>query len=193
MKIIAVTGGIGSGKSTVCKVFSCFGVPVYDSDTVAKRLVRENKEIKAKIVLLLGEMAYTNGDYNTKYVASKVFEDKDLLLALNGIIHPFVNEDFENWKRNQTTSLIVKETALLFQTELWKAVDYSILVFASEELRIERVKQRDPRRSIEEIKGILDKQGNQNQYLAKADFVVYNNENQSVMYQVEGILKKIQS
>ena len=118
-KIIGLTGGIGSGKTTVAKFIEEFGFPVYYSDDRAKDIVNDNDDLKLKIKELLGDEAYDEkGFYNRKFVAEKVFNDKDLLQSLNEIIHPAVRTDFEEWVKKQTKYLVFKETALLFELKL---------------------------------------------------------------------------
>ncbi len=118
-KIIGLTGGIGSGKTTVARFIEEFGFPVYYSDDRAKAIVNESEELKIKIKELLGEESYDkNGFYDRKFVAEKVFSHKDLLQQLNEIIHPAVRIDFEDWVKKQTKYLVFKETALLFELKL---------------------------------------------------------------------------
>ncbi len=192
MKTIGVTGGIGAGKTVVSKILTCMGVPVYNSDLKAKEIVNTDLNIKKNIIDLLGQDAYLNGFYNPNYVASKVFADIVLMQKLNSIIHPAVKLDFDTWKETQNVKFIAKETALLFQTELWKSVDFSILVFADQTVRVKRILERDPQRNLVEIDAILNKQGDQKKILEKADFIIYNNGNESIIAQLREILKKIE-
>lgn len=143
MKIIGLTGGIGSGKTTVGKWFAENGIPVYDSDTEAKLLIKENDELRLKISSLLGDEAYEDGVYNRKFVAAKVFSNPRLLEKLNEIVHPAVFEHFHNWVKNQKSEFIIKEAAILFESGSYKDCDLIISVVAKEELRIERVVKRD--------------------------------------------------
>jgi dephospho-CoA kinase len=191
-KVIGITGGIGSGKTVVSKVFASMGIPVYDSDNQAKFLVNSDQDLQSKIISLLGEGSFVNGIYNTAYVSGKIFSNPDLLSSLNGLIHPAVQKHFGIWKETQTSDLVIKETALLFQTELWKKVDYKILVLVPQSVQIERVKKRDPQRNLSQIQSILDRQGDYSKYESMADFVIYNYEKQSVLLRVLGILEEIQ-
>lgn len=143
MKIIGLTGGIGSGKTTVGKWFAENGIPVYDSDSEAKLLIKENDELRLKISSLLGDEAYVDGVYNRKFVAAKVFSNPRLLEKLNEIVHPAVFEHFHNWVKNQKSEFIIKEAAILFESGSYKDCDLIISVVAKEELRIERVVKRD--------------------------------------------------
>ncbi len=176
-KIIGLTGGIGSGKTTVAKFIEEFGFPVYYSDERAKEIVNENENLKAKIKELLGEEAYDeNGFYNRKFVAEKVFNNKDLLEQLNHIIHPAVRVDFEDWVKKQTKYLIFKETALLFELKLNKDCYKSVLVTAEDNIRIKRVMDRDSK-TYREVQAIMEKQMPEKDKIKLADCVIYNNTN----------------
>lgn len=174
-KIIGITGGIGSGKSTVSKFIEELGFPVYDSDFWAKELVNIDENLKSRIIELLGEESYDeNGKYNRKFVAEKVFDHQELLLQLNQIIHPAVKINFENWVNAQTAEFVFKETALLFELKLNESCHQSILVTADENIRIKRVMNRDGR-TYREVKEIIDKQMPEVDKVKLADFVIQNN------------------
>ena len=174
-KIIGITGGIGSGKSTVSKFIEELGFPVYDSDFWAKELVNIDENLKSRIIELLGEESYDeNGKYNRKFVAEKVFDHQELLLQLNQIIHPAVKIHFENWVNAQNAEFVFKETALLFELKLNESCYQSILVTADENIRIKRVMDRDGR-TYREVKEIIDKQMPEVDKVKLADFVIQNN------------------
>lgn len=174
-KIIGITGGIGSGKSTVSQFIEELGFPVYDSDFWAKELVNIDENLKSRIIELLGEESYDeNGKYNRKFVAEKVFDHQELLLQLNQIIHPAVKIHFENWVNAQTAEFVFKETALLFELKLNESCYQSILVTADENIRIKRVMDRDGR-TYREVKEIIDKQMPEVEKVKLADFVIQNN------------------
>ena len=174
-KIIGITGGIGSGKSTVSKFIEELGFPVYDSDFWAKELVNIDENLKSRVIELLGEESYDeNGKYNRKFVAEKVFENQELLLKLNQIIHPAVKIHFENWVNAQNAEFVFKETALLFELKLNESCYQSILVTADENIRIKRVMDRDGR-TYREVKEIIDKQMPEVDKVKLADFVIQNN------------------
>ncbi len=141
--IVGLTGGIGSGKSTVAKMFMELGVPVYDSDAEAKRLMATSPEVKSKIIELLGNEAYSNDVLNRSYIANKVFKDPILLEKLNGIVHPAVREHFLKWVKRKETPYVIQETALIFENDAQDKYDYTILVTAPVETRIQRVVERD--------------------------------------------------
>ena len=174
-KIIGITGGIGSGKSTVSKFIEELEFPVYDSDFWAKELVNIDENLKSRIIELLGEESYDeNGKYNRKFVAEKVFDNQELLLQLNQIIHPAVKIHFENWVNAQNAEFVFKETALLFELKLNESCYQSILVTADENIRIKRVMNRDGR-TYREVKEIIDKQMPEVDKVKLADFVIQNN------------------
>lgn len=174
-KIIGITGGIGSGKSTVSKFIEELGFPVYDSDFWAKELVNLDENLKSRVIELLGEESYDeNGKYNRKFVAEKVFENQELLLKLNRIIHPAVKIHFENWVNAQNAEFVFKETALFFELKLNESCYQSILVTADENIRIKRVMDRDGR-TYREVKEIIDKQMPEVDKVKLADFVIQNN------------------
>ncbi|NIF03873.1 dephospho-CoA kinase [Chryseobacterium sp. Tr-659] len=176
-KIIGLTGGIGSGKTTVAHFIEEFGFPVYYSDDRAKTIVNDNEDLKVRIKELLGEEAYDeNGLYDRKFVADKVFNDKDLLQKLNEIIHPAVRIDFENWVKKQSKYLVFKETALLFELKLNRQCYKSLLVTAEDNIRIKRVMDRD-HKTYREVESVMEKQMPEKDKIKIADCIIYNNTN----------------
>ena len=174
-KIIGLTGGIGSGKTTVAKFIEAMGFPVYNSDQRAKDIVNDLSILKQKIIHLLGENSYDeNGNYNRKYVAEIVFNNDEKLKQLNNLIHPAVGIDFENWVTQQTSKFIFKETALLFELRLNESCYKSVLVTAEDNIRIKRVMDRDGK-TYREVENIIKKQMPEKDKLKLADFVIYNN------------------
>ncbi|SDQ83223.1 dephospho-CoA kinase [Chryseobacterium soldanellicola] len=192
-KIIGLTGGIGSGKTTVAKFIEEFGFPVYYSDDRAKTIVNDNEDVKLKIKELLGEESYDEkGLYNRKFVAEKVFNDKDLLHSLNEIIHPAVRIDFENWVKQQTKYLIFKETALLFELKLNKDCYKSVLVTAEDNIRTKRVMDRDGK-TYREVEAVMEKQMPEKDKIKLADCIIYNNTNlEDLKEQTERIIFDIE-
>lgn len=175
IKIVGLTGGIGSGKTTVAKLLESKGYSVYYSDIRAKEIVNNNAFLKTRIIQLLGDKAYDqDGKYNRKWVAQKVFNNEKLLLELNKIIHPAVKSDFEFWVREQKGDFIFKETALLFELNLDKNCFKTILVTADESLRIKRVMERDGK-TCQEVKNIIQKQMSEQEKRKRADFIIQNN------------------
>ncbi|MCE6992351.1 dephospho-CoA kinase [Dyadobacter sp. CY323] len=182
---IGVTGGIGSGKSVVCQLFSCLNIPVYYADDRAKWLTNHDPEIREKVVELLSAQAYNaDGLYDTTFVASVVFKDEVLLKKLNAIIHPVVMRDTENWVRaNHNAPYVAKEAAIMNRAGDGNSLDYVIVVEASVEVRIQRILQRD-NRSEEEIKAIIQRQVTDESRRKTGDFFINNNESAALIPQV---------
>ncbi|MGZ3902522.1 MAG: dephospho-CoA kinase [Bacteroidia bacterium] len=191
MKVLGLTGGIGSGKSTVAGIFKTLGVPVYNSDERAKELYFV-PEIRAQVEELLGAKAYRNKSaINKKYIAEKIFSDKTLLEKLNTIIHPAVGKDFEDFrKQHAKEKYIVKESALLIEAGLLKKVDKLIVVTSDIALRTERIKKRD-NLNKEEIEKILKRQLSDSDKIKEADWVIENNEQKLIIPQVLKIHKSL--
>ncbi|MEP2058782.1 MAG: dephospho-CoA kinase [Maribacter litoralis] len=173
MKYVGLTGGIGSGKSTVAKMFIQLGVPVYNSDERAKHLMNNSTDIKKRLVELLGKESYKEGQLNRAFIAKKVFNDTELLAQLNAIVHPVVREDFLNWANQQDFCYVIQETALLFENEAQNLYDYVILVTAPKEERISRVVNRDSV-TREQVIARMDNQLEDDEKLNLSDYVVEN-------------------
>jgi len=143
MMIVGLTGGIGSGKTTVAKLFKKLGIPVYNSDKEAKKLMRTSAKLRSAIIALLGEGAYTDKKLNRAYIAAKVFKDKELLHQLNQIVHPVVRNHFKRWVKKQTSPYCIQEAAIIFENGSQDNYDHIILITAPEKIRIQRVMERD--------------------------------------------------
>lgn len=141
--VIGLTGGIGSGKTTISKMFEEIGIPVYISDKEAQKIIETNARVKESIKSLFGELAYVDGKYNRKYIAEIVFKNKYKLQKLNDIVHPLVAKHFEEWKQLQSSLYVIKEAAILFESGAYRNCDFIITVTAPEEERIRRVVERD--------------------------------------------------
>lgn len=188
--VIGLTGGIGSGKSTVARLFEIIGCPVFYSDDVAKEIYFD-KDVRSKVIALLGNEAYiSETEINKKHISSKIFSDTALLHQLNAIIHPAVIKQFEIFKNKHAGKLVVKETALLFEAKLEAQVNKIVLVAADDELRIARVMQRDGLTKEEVIKKIKA-QLPQEEKIPKSDFVINNNEKEFLITQVLTIYNKL--
>lgn len=174
MITIGLTGGIGSGKTTIAQWFQEKGIPVYNSDFEAKKLMNENEDLIQQLIELFGDETYKNGEYNRSYVASKVFNDKELLNQLNAIVHPAVFKHFDEWLDNQNSSFVVKEAAILFESGSYKDCDYIISVIADEEIRIDRVAKRD-QLNEDQIRSRMKNQWTDEQRIEKSDFIIENN------------------
>ncbi len=173
-KIIGLTGGIGSGKTSVAKILEEKGFPVYYSDDEAKNIVNKDPILKEKIIGLLGNGAYSDGVYNRKYVAEKVFNNSELLEKLNHLIHPAVRIDFEKWVASQNSEFVFKETALLFELKLNQQCYKSLLITADDNLRIKRTMDRD-NKTYREVEAIILKQMPEKEKCKLADYIIYNN------------------
>lgn len=188
--VIGLTGGIGSGKSTVARLFEIIGCAVFYSDDVAKEIYFD-REIRAKVISLLGSEAYVSEtEINKKYISSKIFPDTPLLHGLNAIIHPAVIKKFDIFKKKHINNLVIKETALLFEAKLEGQADKIVLVAADDELRIKRVMQRDGLSKEEVIKKI-QAQLPQQEKIEKSDFVIHNDEKEFLITQVLTIYNKL--
>ncbi len=184
---VGITGGIGSGKTTVCNIFKELGVPIYFADQRAKDLYIENADVKKKVIELLGEGSYTtSGEVNKAFIAQHVFQDKTQLTALNAIIHPAVRTDYEHWCKNQTAAYVLREAAILIESGAYQTCDKIIVVTAPEALRIERVVQRD-QTSEQEVKNRIMHQLTDIERLEYADFEIINDGEQSLVKQVLAI------
>ena len=173
MKVVGLTGGIGSVKSTVAGFFVELGVPVYIADIEAKHLTNTSKVIRKKIISLLGKEAYNKEGINRRYVADKIFNDKSLLEGVNKIIHPKVALHFKRWLLKQTEPYCIKEAAILFENGGYKSCDYTILVTAPTSLRIKRVLERDMTTELE-IEDRISNQWDDEKKIPLADFQIEN-------------------
>ncbi len=191
--IVAITGGIGSGKTTVAKVFETMGCVLYNSDEKAKELYFD-LEIKHKVIELFGAEAYLqNGQLNREFISGKVFENKALLEKLNSIIHPAIKLDFENFVNQQLPeTIIIKESALIFETGLYKNFEPIILVTAPIEQKIERVVKRNSTTRAE-VEKRMNAQWTDQQKLPLAHFVITNSNTDAVIPQVVKVLEEIKS
>jgi len=184
--LIGITGGIGSGKSTISRFFEVLGVPVYYSDDRGKYLMVHDDSLIAQIKSTFGDQSYfDDGRLNRAYLASEVFSNEKKLTTLNGFVHPAVGRDFENWvEKNAGEPYLLKEAALLFEAGIYQQLDKTICVMASRRLRIERVLLRDEQRSKQEIEDIMAKQVSDGQRKKLADFLVDNDGNELLIPQV---------
>jgi dephospho-CoA kinase len=183
---IGLTGGIGSGKSTVASIFEVLEIPIYYADNVAKQLMQEDESLINSIKQNFGESCYKYGKLNRAYLSSIVFNDKSKLELLNSIVHPVTIAHAENWMKNQTAPYCIKEAALIFESNSNKYLDYVIGVHSPENLRINRIISRDQISEIE-IKTRIDAQMNESEKMAKCDFVINNDEIELLIPQVLSI------
>jgi dephospho-CoA kinase len=173
MKIIGLTGGIGSGKTTVLNFFKEFSIPVYISDIEAKKIMHDSIEVVSKITALFGSDAYINGVLNRSYIASLVFNDKEKLKLLNGIVHPAVQKDFLEFVKSQNAPYLIYESALLFENKSEDQFDKVVLVTAPISMRIQRVQKRD-NASVSDIEARMNNQLSDEIKIERAHYVVSN-------------------
>ncbi|MFZ5971538.1 MAG: dephospho-CoA kinase [Bacteroidota bacterium] len=183
---VGVTGGIGSGKSLICRIFACLGVPVYDADSRAKKLMTTDGILIEQIKKEFGTLSFhSDGSLNREYLTEVIFKDDDKRQLLNELVHPRVGVDYERWTRLHGEAVyVIKEAALLFEAGSNKNLDKVVTVYAPMPLRMKRILKRDPHRNIDGVKQIMDKQMAEEEKVKKADFVVLNDEVHPVLAQV---------
>jgi dephospho-CoA kinase len=186
---IGLTGGIGSGKSTVAKVFQTLGIPVYYADDAAKELMNNNEVLKQQTKHHFGEEVYKNGLLNRKFLAHKVFGNPTQLELLNSLVHPATIQAAEDWFAQQTAPYCVKEAALIFESGSQQNLDYVIGVYTPTPLRLQRVMQRD-NITATEVQQRMDKQIDETIKMRLCDFIITNNEKELVIPQVAALHEK---
>jgi dephospho-CoA kinase len=190
---IGVTGGIGSGKSTVCKYIEQLGYPVFYSDQEAKKIISNDREVKEKIVALFGTAAYEGGQLNRSHLANNAFANPELLNKLNSIIHPAVREAFESFViANCSQKLVFNEAAILFETGAHKNFDFNILVVAPKDLRISRIMERD---NLDEhqVESRMKNQWEDEDKIPLADYVIYNSQNMDLSTEIKKIVSTLEA
>jgi len=184
LKKIGITGGIGSGKSTVSKVFALLKVPIYNADNRAKYLLNNDADVVLKVKQVFGNDIYLNQELDRIKMAAQVFEQPFLLEQLNKIVHPAVFKDFDNWcNEHQQEPYVLKEAALIFETIIHQKLDAVMMVSSPENLRIERVMNRDSINK-EQVLARIKNQMSEEEKLNRADYIIYNDELQLVIPQV---------
>jgi dephospho-CoA kinase len=190
---VGLTGGIGSGKSTLSKIFRVLGIPVYIADDRAKYLMNTLPELKNQIRKHFGDQSYVDERLNRAYLAGLVFNHSDKLEELNALVHPEVVRDFRNWLLQfEGIPYIVHEAAILFESGVYRMMDYSVCVYAKKELRIQRVVNRDGS-SKEMVLQRMARQYTDEQRNSMADFVIDNNENDILIPQILNLHNKFVS
>lgn len=189
-KIVGLTGGIGSGKTTVANYFKELGIPVYIADVEAKLLMKRSKVIIRKLIQLFGSETYYKGELNKPFIANKIFNDSVLLEKMNTIVHPKVASHFQRWLKKQDAPYVIKEAAIIFENNTNTSLDYIITVIAPERTRINRVIERD-KSSEERVKAIIKNQWNDAEKVKLSDFVIENIELADTKNQVINIHQKI--
>ena len=186
---IGLTGGIGSGKTTVANIFKVLGIPVFDADTVAKDLMENDPELKEKLIAHFGSPVFDQGKLNRKWLAGIVFQDPYQLNILNALVHPITLNAAEHWFAKQDAPYVIKEAALLFEAGAGAGLDYIIGVFAPQHIRIQRVMQRDGI-SKEDVLNRIHQQVDDIIKMKLCDFVIVNDDQQLVTKQVLALHKK---
>jgi dephospho-CoA kinase len=180
---IGLTGGMGSGKTTVSKIFTVLGIPVFYADDAAKNIMNEDADLKQSVINTFGVEAYVNGTLNRKYIADIVFNDKFKLDQLNALVHPVTLAAADKWFSRQSSPYVIKEAALMFEAGAAAHLDYVIGVFAPQQLRLRRVMQRD-QSAREQVLARMYSQIDETIKMKLCDFVIINDERQAVLPQV---------
>jgi dephospho-CoA kinase len=180
---IGITGGIGSGKTTVARIFEVLGIPVYYADDAAKKIMNEDEQLKKQIIASFGAASYTDGQLNRSWLASQVFADKQKLSLLNSLVHPATIRNSIAWMKSQTTVYSLREAALIFESGVQGQLDYVIGVSAPLDLRIKRTMERDGL-SCEQVHERMNRQINETIKMKLCDFVIHNDDKQGVIPQV---------
>ncbi len=183
---IGITGGIGAGKSIICKIFSVLGIPTYDADSRAKAVMTTDGILIEAIKKEFGTLSYkASSELNRDYLATEVFNSPERLKKLNALVHPRVALDYENWLGKQLSApYVLKEAALLIESGSYKSLDRLVVVSAPEDLRIKRVLGRDKHRNVAQIKNIIANQLDEAEKLKAADFIINNDDKHSLIQQV---------
>lgn len=190
MKIVGLTGGIGSGKTTVAKQFQALGIPVYIADDEAKKLMNRSKIIKRKLKALFGDEAYKDNTLNRPFLADKIFNNAENLEKMNAVVHPKVASHFKNWVKKQIAPYVLKESAILFENGAYKDCDLIITVTAPLELRKKRLLKRD-NTTLEKIQAIINNQWSDESKISKSHFVITNKDLEETKQQVQLTHNKI--
>jgi len=191
MKKIGLTGGIGAGKTYVSKIFQQMGIPIFNADEQAKKCMVEDVNLKAAVQLAFGESMYLKGVLQKDALAKIVFNNTEALAKLNAFVHPIVKQKFEHWCTQQSTSIVIKEAAILFESVAHLGLDAVVCVSAPEKMRIKRVQKRDGS-SVEQIQSRMSKQIPQAEKEELADFLIVNDEVQLLLPQVLSIIKEME-
>ncbi len=181
---VGITGGIGTGKSTVCRIFSLLDIPVYDADSRAKWLTENNPEIRTRLITTFGDGTFNGTALNRTYLATVAFVDDASTAKLNAIIHPVVADDFKTWTLSQDAPYVLKEAALFYEAHTAHEMDTMIVVTAPMDIRVSRVLNRDVHRTRLQIQAIMDRQWPDERKLALAQHIVYNDEQQLLIPQI---------
>lgn len=183
---VGITGGIGSGKSLVCRIFQCLGAPIYDADSRAKNLMTTDGILIEEIKKEFGSLSYQpDGSLDRAYLGKLVFQDHLRLEKLNSLVHPRIAMDYQLWvSAHKENKYLIREAALLFETGSYKAMGKMVVVYAPENIRMKRVRDRDPHRKENEIVAIMKNQWPDEEKIRMADYAIHNDDKQLVIPQV---------
>lgn len=180
---VGITGGIGSGKSVVCKVFEALGIPVFNADNAARYLMEHDERLVASITLLLGKDVYEEGRLNRAKVSDIIFRQPEKLQQLNALVHPVTINNASAWVSRQSTPYIIKEAAIFFESGSYKEMDVMVGVYAPLEIRISRTMARGGQ-TRDKVLEIISKQMNEEEKMGRCDFVINNNDSDAIIPQV---------
>ena len=194
MKHIGLTGGIGSGKTTVSKILVKNGIPVYDSDSNAKLIMNSSNQIKKLIINHFGKLSYTNNKLNNKYISKIIFNNPVKMNKINSLIHPFIHDNFNKWKNNFSSKYVIFESAIIFETGSYQKFDFNIIVLSDLEKRIKRVKERDFL-SEDDVLSRIKSQWIDDKKIPFADYIIKNNKSfkfleNNVLMMIDALNKK---
>ncbi len=191
--VLGVTGGIGSGKSLICTIFSLMDIPIYYADEQAKYVMGNDHDLIAQLKKAFGNEAYDQQHkLNRTYLAKQVFSDADKLTQLNALVHPAVKKSFDNWCATHSHyPIVAKEAALLLESGSYKSVDKLIVVCSPLKLKLQRILQRDSHRTEKDVLAIMDKQWSDDKKIEKADYIIQNDERELILTQINTVIADI--
>lgn len=189
---IGITGGMGAGKSVISEMMRCLGIPVYDADIASKKILNSNTKVKTQLIELLGEEIFSNGQLNRPLMAQQIFNNNELLLKTNAIIHPAVFEDFIAWSETQNKEVVACETAILFESGMVSYFDSILMVSAPLEIRIERCIKRN-NFTREQVLERIAKQMDESKKIELSDFVIDNDNRKALYPQLKNFLNNLKA
>lgn len=189
---IGITGGMGAGKSVISEMMRCLGIPVYDADIASKKILNSNTKVKTQLIELLGEEIFSNGQLNRPLMAQLIFNNNELLLKTNAIIHPAVFEDFIAWSETQNKEVVACETAILFESGMVSYFDSILMVSAPLEIRIERCIKRN-NFTREQVLERIAKQMDESKKIELSDFVIDNDNRKALYPQLKNFLNNLKA
>ena len=187
MKIVGLTGGIGSGKTTVSKEFQKYSIKVYNSDLRAKFLMNNSTVLKKKLINNFGKEFYINDELNKSYISQIIFNDPTSLKLINSMVHPEVFNDFNEWRQSLSEKFVLYESALIFETGSYKLNDFNILVTCDHDLRVKRIIKRDGINE-EKINSIINNQWDDDKKIPLADYIFFNTSNKENKLKVKNLV-----